>query len=218
MEPVASLQMETGDGLTLESLLGSGGMEEQLVERMVLHQAMGQLPEQERKVLLLRYDQGMTQSNVSRLVNTMVAYGYLEKDERKTRALSVKGGSGTAFRSVPILGTVTAGLPILAQEDTIGYVPYDGPEQGEMFALQVRGESMIGAGILDGDIVLVRRQNTAISGQIIVAMIGEEATVKRLALRADGVWLMPENPAFEPIDGRECAILGLVVSLYRPHV
>ena len=87
-----------------------------------------------------------------------------------------------------------------------------------MFALQVRGESMINAGILDGDIVLVRRQNTAISGQIIVALIGEEATVKRLALRADGVWLMPENPAFEPIDGRECAILGLVVSLYRPQV
>ena len=90
--------------------------------------------------------------------------GYLEKGEHKTRALSVRGGSGTAFRSVPILGTVTAGLPILAQEDTLGYVPYDGPEQGEMFALQVRGESMIGAGILDGDVVLVRRQNTAMNG------------------------------------------------------
>ena len=140
--------------------------------------------------------------------------GYLEKDDRKTRALSVRGGSGTAFRSVPILGTVTAGLPILAQEDTLGYVPYDGPEQGEMFALQVRGESMIG----DGDIVLVRRQNTALSGQIVVALLGEEATVKRLVLRADGVWLMPENPAFDPIDGRECAVLGLVVSLYRPRV
>ena len=144
--------------------------------------------------------------------------GYLEKDDRKTRALSVRGGSGTAFRSVPILGTVTAGLPILAQEDTLGYVPYDGPEQGEMFALQVRGESMIGAGILDGDIVLVRRQNTALSGQIVVALLGEEATVKRLVLRADGVWLIPENPAFDPIDGRECAVLGLVVSLYRPRV
>ena len=144
--------------------------------------------------------------------------GYLEKSDHKTRALSVKGGSGAAFRSVPVLGTVTAGLPILAQEDTLGYVPYDGPEQGEMFALQVRGESMIGAGILDGDIVLVRRQNTALSGQIVVALLGEEATVKRLVLRADGVWLMPENPAFDPIDGRECAVLGLVVSLYRPRV
>lgn len=144
--------------------------------------------------------------------------GYLEKGEHKTRALSVRGGSGTAFRSVPILGTVTAGLPILAQEDTLGYVPYDGPEQGEMFALQVRGESMIGAGILDGDVVLVRRQNTAMNGQIVVALLGEEATVKRLRFRKDGVWLMPENPAFQPIDGRECMILGLVISLYRPRV
>lgn len=143
--------------------------------------------------------------------------GFLERDTRKTRAISVKG-SASAFRSVPILGTVTAGLPILAQEDTLGYVPYDGPEQGEMFALQVRGESMTGAGILDGDVVLVRRQSTALSGQIVVALLGDEATVKRLRLNQGGVWLMPENPAFEPIDGRECAILGLVISLYRPRV
>ena len=77
---------------------------------------------------------------------------------------------------------------------------------------------MIGAGILDGDIVLVRRQNTALSGQIVVALLEDEATVKRLRLAPDGVWLMPENPAFSPIDGRECMILGLVVSLYRPRV
>ena len=143
--------------------------------------------------------------------------GFLEKSDHKTRALSVRGGAGAAFRSVPILGTVTAGVPILAQEDTLGYVPYDGPEQGEMFALRVRGESMIGAGILDGDVVLVRRQNTALSGQIVVALLEDEATVKRLRLAPDGVWLMPENPAFSPIDGRECMILGLVVSLYRPR-
>ncbi len=144
--------------------------------------------------------------------------GYLEKSDRKTRALSVKGASGASFRSVPVLGTVTAGLPILAQEDTLGFVPYDGPEQGEMFALQVRGESMVGAGILDGDIVLVRRQNTALSGQIVVALLEDEATVKRLRLAKDGVWLLPENPAFDPIDGSHCQVLGLVISLYRPRV
>ena len=143
--------------------------------------------------------------------------GYLEKDDRKTRALSVRGGSGTAFRSVPILGTVTAGLPILAQEDTLGYVPYDGPEQGEMFALQVRGESMIGAGILDGDIVLVRRQNTALSGQIVVALLGEEATVKRLSRKNGQVWLMPENEHYEPIDGRDARMLGLVKAVVREY-
>ncbi len=143
--------------------------------------------------------------------------GYLERDTRKTRAISIKGNP-SAFRSVPILGTVTAGLPILAQEDTLGYVPYDGPEQGEMFALQIRGESMTGAGILDGDVALVRRQSTALSGQIVVALLGEEATVKRLRITKEGIWLMPENPAFDPIDGGECSILGLVISLYRPRV
>ena len=143
--------------------------------------------------------------------------GYLEKDDRKTRALSVRGGSGTAFRSVPILGTVTAGLPILAQEDTLGYVPYDGPEQGEMFALQVRGESMIGAGILDGDIVLVRRQNTALSGQIVVALLGEEATVKRLRRRDGQVWLMPENDNYSPINGAHAEIVGLVKAVIREY-
>ena len=143
--------------------------------------------------------------------------GYLEKDDRKTRALSVKGGSGTAFRSVPILGTVTAGLPILAQEDTLGYVPYDGPEQGEMFALQVRGESMIGAGILSGDLVVVRPQQTAMDGQIVVARIGDEATVKRLSRRSGQVWLLPENPEFEPIDGSEAEIIGLVKAVIRMY-
>lgn len=142
--------------------------------------------------------------------------GYLNGGDGKKRAISLP--SSGSFRSVPILGTVTAGLPILAQEDVLGQVPYDGPEQGELFALQIRGESMMGAGILDGDVVLVRPQPTALSGQIVVALLGEEATVKRLRLTRDGVWLMPENPAFDPIDGRECTILGLVVSLYRPRV
>jgi repressor LexA len=139
--------------------------------------------------------------------------GYLEKDGRKTRALSVPGTP--SWRSVPVLGTVTAGLPILAQEDTIGYVAYDGDASGELFGLRVRGDSMIGAAILDGDTVIVRKQNTADSGQIVVALLGEEATVKRLRRRAGQVWLMPENPAYAPIDGRECAVLGVVVGLCR---
>ena len=143
--------------------------------------------------------------------------GYLEKDDRKTRALSVKGGSGTAFRSVPILGTVTAGLPILAQEDTLGYVPYSGPEQGEMFALSVRGESMINAGILDGDKVVVRPQQSADNGQIVVARIEDEATVKRLLRKNGQVWLMPENDNYEPIDGTYAEIIGIVRGVVREY-
>ena len=120
--------------------------------------------------------------------------GYLEKGGRKNRSLSICGEETPNFRSVPLLGTVTAGIPILAQEDRMGTVPYDGDASGELFALKVRGDSMIEAAILDGDTVIVRRQNTAIHGQIVVAMLEEEATVKRLHIASDGVWLMPENP------------------------
>lgn len=139
--------------------------------------------------------------------------GYLEKDDRKTRALTLPGAQ--RWQNVPVLGTVTAGVPILAQEDTLGVVAYDGDVSGELFGLRVRGDSMIGAAILDGDTVIVRQQNTADNGQIVVALLGEEATVKRLRRKNKEVWLMPENDAYAPIDGRECAILGVVVGLIR---
>ena len=141
--------------------------------------------------------------------------GYLSKDERKTRALKVSGT--TSFGGVPLLGTVTAGAPILAQEELVRYIPFEGDTTGH-FALTVRGDSMVGAAILEGDIVVVRQQSTARSGEIVVALLEDEATVKRLSLGADGVWLMPENPAYDPIDGNQCTILGLVVAVYRPRV
>ncbi len=143
--------------------------------------------------------------------------GYLDKGEGKTRSISIKG-SRQGFRSVPILGTVTAGVPILAQQEVEGYVQYDGSVSGELYALRVRGDSMIGAGILDGDIVIVRRQPDALAGDIVVALLDDEATVKRLSLRGKEVWLEPENPAYTPINGSDCSILGLVIALYRPRV
>jgi len=85
------------------------------------------------------------------------------------------------------------------------------------FALRVRGESMINAGILDGDKVVVRPQQTADDGQIVVARIGDEATVKRLSLRDGRAWLLPENPAFEPIDGSEAELVGLVKAVFREY-
>ncbi len=147
--------------------------------------------------------------------------GYLAKDERKTRAISVSGSKRAvhkAFHAVPLLGTVTAGVPILAQEELLGTVPYDGADGADYFALTVRGDSMINAAILDGDIVIVRQQNSAIHGQIIVALLEDEATVKRLHMSKDGVWLMPENPAYSPINGRYASILGLVVAVYRTKI
>lgn len=142
--------------------------------------------------------------------------GYLEKNDHKNRAISVKGGA-SMVNQVPILGRVTAGLPILAVEEIEGYIPYDAGRYGEHFALRIKGDSMIGAGILDGDFIIVRKESTARSGQIVVAMIGEEATCKRLSVQEDGIWLLPENPAYQPIDGNDCAILGVVEAVYRSY-
>ena len=116
---------------------------------------------------------------------------------------------------IPVIGVVTAGVPILAIENQEGTMAWDGDPS--CFALRVRGESMIGAGILDGDRVIVRPQQTAEDGQIVVARIGDEATVKRLRRRDGEVWLLPENPAFSPIDGSEAQIVGLVKAVYREY-
>ena len=148
-------------------------------------------------------------------LNVLKDEGYLSKDGGKMRSLSVK--NKPSYKAVPVVGTVTAGKPILAQEVICGYVPYENAEGVKLFALKVRGDSMINAGILDGDTVVVRQQSDARHGQIVVAMIEDEATVKRLSLK-NGIWLMPENDAYEPIDGTHCTVLGVVVSLYRDNV
>ncbi len=141
--------------------------------------------------------------------------GYLEKSDRASRAITVK--NKPTYRAVPVLGTVRAGMPILAQQEISGYVPYENRDGSEVFALNVRGDSMINAGILDGDVVIVKVCQAANHGEIVVALIDDEATVKRLSLK-NGVWLMPENPDYQPIDGRECRILGKVVGLYRGEI
>lgn len=142
--------------------------------------------------------------------------GLIEMDENKNRAISLAGAAASAAQGrIPVLGVVTAGLPILAVEHIEGYLPWDG--EPDCFALRVRGESMIGAGILDGDKVVVRPQNTADNGDIVVALLEDEATVKRFFRDSGGVWLLPENPAFEPIDGCNAAILGRVKAVIREY-
>ena len=115
---------------------------------------------------------------------------------------------------IPVVGVVTAGVPILACENQEGTMPWEDPS---CFALRVRGDSMINAGILSGDKVVVRPQSTAEDGQIVVALLGEEATVKRLSRKNGQVWLMPENEHYEPIDGRDARILGLVKAVVREY-
>ncbi len=116
---------------------------------------------------------------------------------------------------IPVVGVVTAGMPILAVENREGSISWDGDPS--CFALRVRGDSMIGAGILSGDMVVVRPQPTADEGQIVVARIGDEATVKRLRREKGRVLLMPENDAYEPIDGSEAEIVGLVKAVVRMY-
>jgi len=146
--------------------------------------------------------------------------GLLYRDSMKPRAISVPADH-QAYRAdmvqVPVVGRVTAGIPITATENIEDYIalPQAMIGSGDHFILSVRGESMIEAGILDGDYVIVRKQNTADNGDIVIAMIDDEATVKRF-YKENGVFrLQPENSTMEPIIVPELTILGKVVSLYR---
>lgn len=146
--------------------------------------------------------------------------GLLYRDSMKPRAISVPADH-QAYRAelvnVPVVGHVTAGTPILATENIEDYIalPQSMLGTGEHYILSVHGESMIGAGIMDGDYVVVRKQNTAYNGDIVIAMIEDEATVKRYYKENGGFRLQPENPTMEPILVPDLTILGKVVSLYR---
>ena len=150
--------------------------------------------------------------------------GVIVKAEGKTRAISLIPQEGVAEETdpranqVPVLGSVAAGSPILAQECVEDYLTFDtGGLSGEHFALTVRGNSMLGAGILPGDLVVVHRQQEAHNGEIVVALFEDEATVKTLQRRDGRTWLLPENPDYEPIDGTYAQIIGKVVAVVRRY-
>ena len=152
-------------------------------------------------------------ASVSYHLRALQEKGLLQGGETKGRKRAI--ATGVRAGQIPIVGVVTAGIPILAVENQEGTMAWDG-EPG-CFALRVRGDSMINAGILSGDKVVVRPQQTAEDGQIVVARIGDEATVKRLRRRNGEVWLMPENDAYEPIDGSEAELIGLVKAVVRDY-
>jgi repressor LexA len=146
--------------------------------------------------------------------------GLVKRDPSKPRALEVlvdKAKEAVAPTGLPLVGSVAAGQPVLAEENIEEYVPVPeiaGGDQGE-FVLRVRGDSMRDAGILEGDHVIVRKQEAAGDGEIVVALVGEEATVKRFFKESDHVRLQPENDAMEPIRTRDAQILGRVVGVCR---
>jgi repressor LexA len=149
--------------------------------------------------------------------------GLLRRDPSKPRAIELLDRAADVVKAVvrpnglPLVGHVAAGQPILAEENIEDYVQVPavaGGEEGE-YLLTVRGDSMIDAGILEGDYVVVRPQDTATDGEIVVALLGEEATVKRFFREADHIRLQPENKTMEPIRSREVRVLGRVVGVLR---
>ena len=172
------------------------------------------------------------------LSSTSTVHGYLKRlekrglirrDESKSRAISIVNDESSAnfsnlerldmanLVSVPVIGDVTAGTPIHAHENIEEYLtlPRSIATHDESFILNVKGESMTGVGILDGDRIIVRKQNWAQAGEIVVAMIDDEATVKTYYVDDDHIRLQPENPIFEPILAREVSILGKVIGVFR---
>jgi repressor LexA len=164
---------------------------------------------------------GLTSSStVHAHLSNLEKLGLLRRDPTKPRALELLGEAARKVvgpSGLPLVGRVAAGAPVLADENIEDYVPVPdiaGGEQGE-YVLRVWGDSMKNAGILDGDYVVVRPQNTASDGDIVVALVGEEATVKRFFKEKDHMRLQPENEDFEPIRSRDAEIIGSVVGVCR---
>lgn len=154
-------------------------------------------------------------STAHRYIESLVHAGLIEKADNLNRSLRLPNSSSA---SVPILGTVTAGQPITAIESIDGYIGFEaqGCDPEELFALRIRGESMINAGILDGDIVIVKKDSYAENGDIVVAFIDqEEATVKRFYKEKGHFRLQPENDTMEPIILDNVEVLGKVIGLKR---
>ncbi|SBS79234.1 LexA repressor [uncultured Mycobacterium sp.] len=173
-------------------------------------------------------------SSVAHQLRTLERKGFLRRDANRPRAVDVRSAdevtTATAVTTdvagsdalpeptfVPVLGRIAAGGPILAEEavEDVFPLPKELVGEGSLFLLKVVGESMVDAAICDGDWVVIRQQNVADNGDIVAAMIDGEATVKTFKRTSGQVWLMPHNPAFDPIPGNDAAILGKVVTVIR---
>lgn len=155
-------------------------------------------------------------SSVQYNLNILEEAGLIKRDANLKRTIRLAGGAEN-IRHVPVIGTVTAGVPILATQQIEEYVAISGVTGDELFALHVKGDSMINAGILNGDIVIVNQTPVAENGEIVVALIDDEATVKRFYQENDYIRLQPENDEYPPIIVDNCTILGKVITLIRSY-
>lgn len=159
-------------------------------------------------------------SSVQSNLDALEKAGYIYRDPKLKRSIHITiQDNKPQYKDVPLVGTVTAGKPILAVEEIEGYLPYNGTVTSDkpVFALRVHGESMINAGILDGDIIFVEKTPYAENGDKVVALLENEATVKTFYKEKDCYRLQPENDLMDPIYCDELAILGRVVGLYRTY-
>ena len=161
---------------------------------------------------------GISKSTAYYYVNEMAEKGMLDYDGKNIETRSMQK-SDYKMNRAPVLGGIACGSPELTEEDFEEFIalPVALFGEGDFFVLRTHGDSMIEVGIEDGDKVVVRPQQTADNGQIVVARIGDEATVKRLSRKNGQVWLLPENPAFDPIDGTEAELVGVVKAVVREY-
>ena len=156
-------------------------------------------------------------SSVQANLDALERKGFITRDAMHKRSIRIAGQSAPNVLQVPLLGTVTCGAPILAVEQIETYLPYTGPVSRDksLFSLRVRGDSMVNAGILNGDIIYVERTSVARNGEIVVALLEDEATVKTFYKENGHFRLQPENDFMDPIFCEEVIILGKVISLLR---
>lgn len=208
----------------------SSFLEQQRAERGIIMKPITPIQQKIYEYLVEKSKDGMTPSvreigaavglrstsSVQANLDSLEAAGYIQRPPMLKRCIKIVGQADNVA-NVPLLGTVTAGAPILAVEEIEGYLPFSmpGAQDKELFALRVRGESMLNAGILSGDIVIVERTPTAANGDMVVALIDDSATVKTFYKENGHFRLQPQNDAYEPIIVDEVVILGKVIASYR---
>ena len=186
---------------------------QQLVYSFLVKQMAGGFPPSVREICTATGIKST--STVHAILGALEEEGYIMRDPKNSRSIRLDMGAPSSM--VPLVGRITAGKPILAVEEIEDYIPYPSKDADGLFALKVVGLSMRDAGILDGDIIVADKNKPCRSGDIVVGMDGDDATVKRLLIKNGQIIFMPENPDFSPIYPEDPMVLGKVIGSYRKY-